>query len=145
MKNIEEAKLIQACETFAVANTPIYLVRKLRMDQEVFEIGRTFSSDDILAAIRRAIQADPADLLNAVRPYAYLVALSMKPEIKGLQEAEKIEVKPWRWYKFISNYLLETWSAPVSEQKIVYVRPVSAPTASIRTKNPATSIILATH
>jgi hypothetical protein len=78
MKSLSEATLGMACEVFAVANTPAYLIRKLRQDPEISEISRSISDEEILAALRLAVKEDCAILLNAVRPYAYLVALSMK-------------------------------------------------------------------
>jgi hypothetical protein len=141
MKSPDEINLAQACRTFAVANTPLFLLRKLRSDPAISEIARRFSADEILDAIRDAVERDPAELLHAVRPYAYVVALSKKPQDKELREASRISAPKWGWFSFIASVLIDSFSS-VSVQQIQIPVFTQSPSYSIRSNEPVKIFIL---
>ena len=74
MNSPREEDLTNAARVFAVANTLLFLVRKLRFDPLVQELGRRFSGTELLDALRSSVAEDPKNLEGAVRPYVYLVA-----------------------------------------------------------------------
>lgn len=117
MKTLGEIDLSIAEGVFAVSNTPLFLIRKLRANPAVQEIGLTFDGHDILQALKASAGVKPATLTEAVRPYAYLVALSLNRDISYLKEAAKIPAKHFDWFQYVVNVLIETYR-PTSFQKI---------------------------
>jgi len=115
--NVEEVDLTGAAETFAVANAPLFLVRKLQADPVVRNISERYPSQEILEALRGSIESKPTTVIEAVRPYALLVALWFKSEIDGLQEAIGIPAPDLNWYAYIGDALMISFS-PVQTQSI---------------------------
>jgi hypothetical protein len=139
MISTSEADLTGATKILAVANTPLYLVRKLRHDQAVIDIGCSVDAEAILQSIRDAVSKAQPEPVDSVRPYVYLVALAMKQESRWLAEASEIHAPDWNWYRYIAKYLLDTHS-PVMNQTIAAGRYV--PNVSIQTQSPVKTLIL---
>ena len=140
MKALNEINLSGAALALAVANTPPFLMRKLQSDPSVRLISETFSDEQILDGLRALAGIDPGEPLNAVRPYAYLTALWMKPRPDALRVAAGFSMARWRWYEVIASYLNATYS-PISTQ-IFQASNTSEWGASPTSAVPATSIIL---
>jgi hypothetical protein len=117
MKSINEAKLIEAGDSYAAANTPLFLLRRLHSDPEIAELGLTFSAEQLLEALRAAAAVEPQTPQDAVRPYALLTALWHKDRSEPLKEAATIEASYSDWYKYLSSVLLETFS-PINSSQI---------------------------
>ena len=114
MKKLQDIDLKQACRAFAVANTPLFLLRKLRQDSSVMEISRSFSPEAILKAIDVIFSQAPETLYDHVAPYAYLVALSKLSDGVHLRNALALRApEQWNWFDYIRNVLIETYS-PIS-------------------------------
>lgn len=107
---ILEIDLSSAAYSYAVSNSPIYLIRKLKEDNSVVELGHRFSGDDLLAALKVEMSQEPTDLMDFVKPYAYLVALSTKERDAYLRAALEIpNSNKWEWFKYIGLVLLQTY------------------------------------
>jgi hypothetical protein len=115
--NPNDFDLSQASLALQAANTPLFLVRKLQEDPVTREIAENCSVEEILDVLRPSISADPTTAVEAVRPYALLVALWSKPDIGGLQEAVAIPAPGLSWYSYIGGALMLTFS-PVQTQTI---------------------------
>lgn len=111
MKTLSEIDLTIAEGDFAVSNTPLYLVRKLRANSAVEEISRSFDGSEILEALKRAAADKPTTLAEAVRPYVYLVALSRKSNVSYLEEARKIPAGNFDWFNYVVDLLIETFTS----------------------------------
>lgn len=136
MNSFSEANLSGASRAYAVANTPLFLLRKLREDTAVLEISQSFSADAIYSELRTAIIAVPHDIVTTVRPYVYLVALAMKKNEDYLRQVATLPgIANWDWLEYIRQVLLET-SSPVSEQVLSIPAQLSAPTLSIHASSP---------
>jgi hypothetical protein len=110
VKNIWEFNLDQAALAYAVANTPLFLLRKLREDPLTREISSSFSGDTLFTELQNALKHRPESLQDYVRPYVYLVALSMKQEDRWLRDAVRIpSVESWNWFRYLQHVLLETY------------------------------------
>ena len=110
MKSFVEANLTDASLALAVANTPLFLLRKLRADPCVSEIASSFDGDSIVQEIHRLACSDVRDATDYVRPYVYLVALSFLSDIKFLRAATRIKgTNKWDWFNYINRVLLETY------------------------------------
>jgi len=123
---------------FVLANTPLFLLRKLRSDPVVRAIAVDLSDDEIMSSLRAAVQQKPTDIREAVLPYLYLVALSIKGKIAPLREAAAIDVPYAEWFKYIGNYLLKSFiptaTVSVLMPKIILPQP-STPSSSTTVKN----------
>lgn len=120
MKTLQQVELKQVSRAFAVANTPLFLLRKLREDEAVREISKDFSGDEILERLKELLQREPETLRDHVAPYAYLVALAQKPDDRHLRMAALIPDPPkWGWFDYIRRVLLETYSP--TKQSVILI------------------------
>jgi hypothetical protein len=136
--NAVELDLTQAAKIYGIANTPLFLIRKLQEDPSVRAISAAYSGPEIVEALRSMVAAEPVDAGEAVRPYALLVALWFKTEIDHLQEAAKLETAIYAWYSYIAEVLVASFS-PVNDQVIEVPGQLSSPTASIESSSPTAS------
>lgn len=143
MTPLEKLRLTGAGQSYAVSNTPYFLVRKLREDPEVRAIAEEHSSEDILEDLRSAISREPTSVTEAVRPYALLVALWDKPRIEELREAANLNAPFLDWYPYVGGLLLQTFS-PVQKEEIPFPGMLLAPPISISLRDPVTLIDLGT-
>lgn len=110
MRTLQDINLASASLTLAVANTPLFLLRKLRADPSVHEIAASFGGDEILAELSRLACSEPRDVIDYVRPYAFLVSLSMLPSIDYLKRVASIKgTDRWEWFSYIHRVLLDTY------------------------------------
>lgn len=140
MKDIKHIDLTQAGEIFAVANTPLFLLRKLRESQAVSE-AKEADEKEILESLQDALKQEQNTLTEAVRPYVYLVALSQKENDTALKEAAKYDSLSWHWYSLLAQRLLEEFS-PIFVQNIVL--PNYQPIPTIRPQSSSPAIIFST-
>jgi len=127
--NVNELDLTQASRAYGVANTPSFLVRKLQADAGIRALGQTCSAQDILAALRASVAVEADSPVDAVRPYALLVALWFKQEIEHLKEASKISAPEYRWFPVVSELLIQNFS-PVQMHTIQLPGVLPAPQIS---------------
>jgi hypothetical protein len=109
MKNQEPIDTQTAERALAVANTPLFLLRKLRADPTVAELRQNYSAAEILSALKRSLKKTPKTLSEAVTPYLYLVALSGLPDVRFLREAETFAAPNTEWYSYLARLLVETY------------------------------------
>jgi hypothetical protein len=95
-----------AASALLLANTPLFLLRKLRSDPVVAAIVHDLTEDEIIRGLRTAAKEKPNDILEAVRPYVYLVALSLKGNAGSLKQAADIQAPHADWFSYIANSLL---------------------------------------
>ena len=145
MNSPRDADLANAGRVFAVANTPLFLVRKLRSDPVVQELSRRFSGQALLQELRVSVMENPSDLAGAVRPYVYLTALSLMPSPEALSQTSSIRAPYCDWFDYVRDYLLETYSS-VQRMEIVIPNQVQSSSASIESHLPSErkQIIIAT-
>lgn len=104
-------------EAYAVANTPLYLIRKLRETEEVGELVRTKSGDQIFELLRQATAKHPVEPMDYVAPYMCLVALSMKSDDNYLKAAGALpNTANWDWFDYIRQVLIE---ATIPTERVV--------------------------
>jgi hypothetical protein len=98
---------------FATANTPLFLLRKLRSDPETVRIRSRHSSDEILRELRNALKDNTGSFRSSVLPYVLLVTLSLDLENHYLIEASKLKAPHHRWFVYSCNYLLNEFRPTV--------------------------------
>ena len=133
MKPLDTINFAEAYASYAVANTPLFLVRKLRDDDAVREVSRQLTSDEILQALKLSIEHRPLDIDSTIRPYVLLVALYMKPTIDGLVEAKELSAPHWRWFAQIRDHLLATYYE-VDVQKVTIQSALVGSVRQLRTR-----------
>lgn len=141
MKTIADFDLTQASQIYGIANTPLFLIRKLQSDATIKELADSLPGPDIVTAIGAAISKRPANPVEAVLPYALLVALWFKPQIDDLQQAAKFSAPGFSWFQFIANVLMEKFS-PVQQQKIQVPSLMPGPRPTSITSSASTSRII---
>lgn len=112
MKKFDEANLANAAQMYAVANTPLFLIRKLREDSAVLEIAASFTGSAIADELKAILEREPRTTEDFVRPYVYLSALAQKPEDSFLRQALSLPGhERWDWYEFVAGALWEMYMA----------------------------------
>jgi hypothetical protein len=110
---------------YAVANTPLYLLRKLQGDPVSQSLKERMTADDILTAFRAAATTEPQTLRDLVLPYVYLAALSLQQELGALRKSTEVVPRPeYKWLDYIRRVLIENYR-PTS--RVVVPGPVEMP------------------
>ena len=109
MKTLDQMNLDGAQGIFATANTPLFLLRKLRANPDVQRINSVCDAEDILEALNRAVLHKPQTLEDMVRPYAYLVALSLNQTKSYLERGATIPAPHHAWFQYIGEVLIKTY------------------------------------
>jgi hypothetical protein len=113
MMVLNRVKLFEAEQSYAVANTASFLLRKLRADPVVKNLQIDYGGRALLDALKLALNKRPKTLGDAVRPYAYLVALSFDLDPSCLHDATKLVAPYAEWYQPIARLLVAS-RTPVS-------------------------------
>jgi hypothetical protein len=108
MKQISKVDLSEAEMSLAVANSPLFLLRKLRTDPAIKRISDAVTSAQLVAYLRSILKRKPNTLRASVLPYACVVALAMRNSDTELQVAAKLDAPFAAWFKYIANVLIET-------------------------------------
>lgn len=134
--------LAAAEKAFAVANTPLFLLHKLRADPATQALGRSsVPSAVILRALKRHLQRKPRSLRDAVKPYVYLVALSFRPDSSILERAAQMPTLYFDWYHYLASALVQGFK-PTSVRSLYVPGGIMAPDLSTKTETPTTRILL---
>jgi len=117
-------KFEAAMQAFALANTPLFVVRKLRSDPEVLALSARSSPEHLLDKLNTSLSRKPRSLRSAVMPYVYLVALFLKHDPRHLDLARRLDGSHHDWYNYIANALFQmTPVTNVSTHEAVSLSP----------------------
>jgi hypothetical protein len=130
MTLVDRIDLQSAKAAFAVANTPLFLMRKLRSDPAIALLARNRRGEEFLDALRDIAQREPTDLDELVLPYVYLVALSLKDDLSLLKEATQITQPYADWYQYIGNYLVQS-THPTMRKTVLFPHQIVIPRLSL--------------
>lgn len=123
-------KLRQAESDFSVANSPLFLLRKLRVDPAVLDIATHASGETIFGALRKSLSKKPETIGHLVRPYVYLVALSMKPDLSYLHKAAVLNTPNHKWFGYLAKVLIDTYRSTSNATIVVAASPSSTATST---------------
>lgn len=108
---------------YMVANTPLYLARRLQADEAVRALNLVWSADQIAAEYRASVSRAPQTLRELVTPYVCLAALSLRDDITALKEQTSASpLTAYRWLEQIRQIFIETYR-PVTRQAFKVPRP----------------------
>jgi hypothetical protein len=108
MTTLDPIDLREAEKSVAVANTPIFLARRLRENPalkralDMHGAGKVFGALEIISARK------PNDLKQASEVYFYLVALSLDSDASWLHRARALPSPHIKWFEEIADYLIST-------------------------------------
>jgi hypothetical protein len=108
MNSLRSISLRSAEQTFAVANTPLFLLRKLKADAAVSRIAREASPEKISLWLRAALKQRPKSVRAAVLPYVLLVSLYLQGNFQYLREASKLPSDHAYWFRYMAELLLNS-------------------------------------
>ena len=115
-----------AASYLTVANTPIFLVNKLRRDSQMAVLANKLSSTELVTNIARCLKRPPSNVYEEVEPYVYLVALAMKGDIRFLKEFTQVSDENYRWFAYLADYLFRTTTATLTTTNPVVSVPANA-------------------
>lgn len=107
---IEDFNFEVAQHILAIANTPSFIVRKLKEDPEVQLMSRSFNGAALLQMLKDNLSVDPGDDLRAqVLPFVLLVATALSVD-RVLPDAAQLvgDFQP-EWFDDARNLLLATY------------------------------------
>lgn len=102
---LEKIGIGRAEAIYAVTSTPLFLTQELRADPTIQRIAAGIDGGEILDALKRALRDKPASLHDLAKPYAYLAALSLKPNSSFLKEAATLEAPHFEWFAYLARAL----------------------------------------
>jgi hypothetical protein len=105
-----DVDLKNAQAVFAVANTPLFLVRKLQEDPTVHALAHKLHGDDLLRELEMSVQQRPETIREAVIPYVCMVALSLYPDASYLSKSVSVQPKYQDdWFDYIRTALIQLY------------------------------------
>lgn len=115
----DEVDLSEAGNTYLIANTPLFLASRLQSDSSVEVLSRFCSSDDLYSGVFQALQKIPESPTDAVRPFAYLIALRRKDSPEMFSKAAGLSSVYHPWFKTVARALEATFIPHVNESIFV--------------------------
>src|SRR6266446_9920943 len=105
-----DVDLKKAQAVFAVANTPLFLVRKLQEDPAVHALANKLHGDVLLRELELSVQKKPETIREAVIPYVCLVALSLYADASYLTKSVSVQPKyEDDWFDYIRTALIQLY------------------------------------
>jgi hypothetical protein len=115
--------LNEAQAAVAVANTPLFLVRRLRENPALRRAHVMHGAEKIFAALQTVLPNKPSDLTAATEAYFYLVALSLDDDKSWLRRALALSAPHIKWFSDIAEYLVETAKPTVAKTLDLHASP----------------------
>lgn len=118
--NLAGVDLTEAGNTYLIANTPLFLLRRLQEDPAPDLLAQYFSSEELLSDLRRTLDESPENPVQAVRPFVYLLALRYQA-LRGMLSAEsffeaaRLPSQFHPWYATVARTLEATFVPQVNE------------------------------
>jgi hypothetical protein len=106
-RGLARLDLSRAASDLLVANSPMFLLRKLATDAAVQTLAKETPTPVLLKALAQGLQRKPRSPRSSVLPYAILVALSQKGDFSALTEARKRRAPFHRWYSYLAAMLAQ--------------------------------------
>jgi hypothetical protein len=110
MISIETVDLTAAERDFVVANTPMFLARRLQSNPVINHMAQEIASDTILQWLKGAASTEPQNVRDSVIPYVLIVSLFLKGDLRALREATLIVPHAaYRWFDYIRTALIQLY------------------------------------
>lgn len=97
-----------AKEAVLFANSPFYLLDRLRKDTSADYVAKTVNTAEIIGAMQELIEMAPGDVHSLVKFYVFLVALALKPDINKFREQVRaLKIGSIQWARDIVELILQ--------------------------------------
>lgn len=107
MTVIPDFNLDEGMTILAVANTPIFLTRRLREMAAPQRILKTKGEQAIFAALVQLAPQLPVTLEDAAERYFYLVSLSFSDDMNWVRKSRALNFVGVKWIMEMTDYLLK--------------------------------------
>jgi hypothetical protein len=105
----EEIDLSETANIYMIANTPLFLIRRLQADSSVAALSLHCGTNDLYSGIESALSASPENPVEAVRPFAYLIALRNHNDPDMFFKASELRAPYLSWYPTVARMLAVTF------------------------------------
>jgi hypothetical protein len=116
MNNPRKVDLTSASAVYAVSNSPLFLLRKLRADAAPRAIASSASKEEILTKLEASLSIKPKSLEEAVLPYVLLVALSQMNDVSSLEKASGFRALYHDWFTYVAVALVQLFRPTIISQ-----------------------------
>ena len=140
MTVLEPLDMRDAEKTVALANTPIFLARRLRENPAVRRALTLHGAQNIFQALEEICGRTPETLADATEVYFYLVALSYDVDLSFLRRANTLIAPNIKWYKDVAIYLVSKIAPVISLSVTVPARPTLMTAVPRSASNTSTKI-----
>ncbi len=108
--HLNDFRFESAQHTLAIANTPSFIIRKLKEDSEVQLLSRHFSGAALLQMLQNTLNVDAGDDLRArVLPFVLLVAVALSQDRVLPDTAQIVGDYQPEWFDDARSLLLATY------------------------------------
>jgi hypothetical protein len=101
----EQINLTETANIYLIANTPIFLIRRLQADSSVYALAQLCTASDLYDAIVSSLAKPPEDPIEAVRPFAFLVALRIQNCAQLFYKAAELPAPHLPWFSTVARML----------------------------------------
>lgn len=110
----------------AVANTPPFLLRKLKKDPAIYELSRKLKPAQIFSELKSHLSRKPKSVEDLAWAYAYLFALFLAGEWKFIRAAKSLDAPHHAWFEYLANSLAVEFQPTNIQQVRIPQNPVKA-------------------
>lgn len=107
--NPDEIDLTEAGYIYLVSNTPLFLIRRLQEESSVYSLRERCSGEELYQGIVSALEKEPESSVEAVRPFAYLIALRSQNSPELFFQAAELRSEYHPWFKTAARLLEATF------------------------------------
>lgn len=119
MTTLDKINFAEAELSLGLANSPIFLLRRLQEDPAILTMVSSCDGREILRELKAIAKRVPSLGADAVKPYAYLIALFMKGDVENFEKAATVKAPYAEWFSYIANFLRQQ-ASPTSNSAISF-------------------------
>lgn len=136
---MQQVDLSTAAVSLGLANSPVYLLRRLETDPSVQKLSDKYSESEIFREMKRVLsKKKPSSLEETVWPYVALVALANKKSTQYLDQAASLPADHFQWFAYLAQFLKQSLAhsstVNISSPAISKIEGVPASTANTFSK-----------
>jgi hypothetical protein len=109
-----------ASRAFAVANTPLFLLRKIQTDEVVHILCERLTPTELFVEIKRRVRRRPQKIEDAVIPYVLVCALA-KNGRDLLPKVEVLRQQHFPWLPILAGYLDATVTPTTRSRHTIHI------------------------
>ena len=127
---LRHANLFDVESYYTVANTPLYLIEKLRADRTVQELARISDPTKTFSALVASLRKKPITSRDVVLPYVLAMMLFLQQDLASLNKARKLAAPHHKWFEYICSVLAELYQPTSLDSVVVQSQPKHKATTS---------------